>query len=328
MNPVYRFYLVPVSFARWWRLLVRTSWLLCGWLLLFSSVQAGYEEGAKAYAEKNYSTAIGEWSSSDLSNHPQTQFALGVVYMRGVGVSQDFATGIVHYTRAAEAGFASAQFNLGLAYYAGKGVAQSGEQAAKWWQMAAAQGHTVAQYNLGAILWSGDGVEKNQARAIHWFRQARSNGSQDASNFLLTLYAPMYRELNADSLDLARNNAQRTIPLIDEMGMYKLGQQAAAKRDYMQAFGYWQPLAKDGHLNSQYQIARMLEFGLGVDKNLNDAINWYEKAARKGLGRAQYRIALYHLNENPEPNKALGLYWMQSAADNNSEEAVAYIQSQ
>ncbi len=288
-------------------------------------VIADYNEGLHAFLQKDYQAAIDQWSATELASSPDAQFALGVMYFRGIGVEQDQTKGTDYYLRAANLGFGSAQFNLGLAYYSGSGVDQDRNQSQYWWLQAATQDHPVAQYNLAAILWSGNGVIQDQARAMHWFRKSRENGNRDAANFLLTLYAPMYRELNADSLNLAANNTQRSISLIDQLGMYKLGLQAMEKQQYAQAFGYWEPLALDGHVDSQYQIARLYEFGEGVEKDFANALNWYQRAAQKGQGSAQYRIGLYHINESPNKNEALGLYWIQSAADNDSKEAAMYI---
>ena len=288
--------------------------------------RADYATGLQAYASADYARAIQEWSVPELAEHPQTLF--GVMHMRGLGVEQDRAKAVSYYLTSAELGFSSAQFNLGLAYYGGKGVGRDAEKTRYWWQQAAERGHAVAQYNLAAILWSGDGVAQDQALAMHWFREAKSNGSEDATNFLLTLFEPMYRELTVDTLERVRGDSRRTIPLIDEFGLYKLGLQAMEKQQFAQAFGYWEPLAKDGHVESQYQIARLYEAGQGVESNLDSALYWYDRAAQKGHGASQFRLGLYHMNESPDPNKALGFYWIQSAADNGDAEAQAYIDAQ
>lgn len=288
---------------------------------------ADYEKGLRAYVEQDYKNAVEEWSAPELARNPEALFALGVMYMRGEGITQDQRLGAEYYEKSAAMGFRSAQYNLGLAYFSGKGVVQNFEKSRHWWLQAAMQDHPLAQYNLGAILWSGNGVPQDQARAMHWFRKAKANGSRDASDFLLTLFAPMYHELSAENLELASASKERNIPLIDQFGMYKLGLQAIEKQEYAQAFGYWEPLARDGHLDSQYQIARLYEQGRGVEKDFGAALDWYERAAQKGQGDAQYRIGLYHMNESPDKNEALGFYWIQSAADNNSAEAKAYIEN-
>ncbi|MBX2869209.1 MAG: sel1 repeat family protein [Acidiferrobacterales bacterium] len=290
-----------------------------------SSLLAGYEEGLKAYVRQDYSQALQVWSNPDLERDPEALFALGVMYIRGVGVEQDQKKGADLYLRSATLGFASAQFNLGLAYFAGRGLEQSFARAGFWWLKAAKQEHAVAQYNLAALLWGGQGMTQDQSRAMHWFRKAKENGSSDASNFLLTLFAPMYKELNEENLRVARQDGNRSIPLIDEFGMYKLGLQAVQKEQFQQAFGYWEPLATDGHVDSQYQIARLLESGKGVQKSFDKALDWYQRAAQKGQGDAQYRLGLYYMNESEEKNEALGFYWMQSAADNNSQPAKEFI---
>ena len=292
-----------------------------------SAALASYEDGLKAYVRQDYQSAIRQWTSPALERDQEALFALGVMYMRGIGVEQDQARGADLYLRSATLGFPSAQFNLGLAYYRGKGVDQDRVRAAFWWLKASEQDHAVAQYNLGALLWSGHGVNQDQSRAMHWFRKAKENGSRDASNFLLTLFAPMYKELNADKLLQARANSKRQIPLIDEFGMYKLGLQAVEKQEFSQAYGYWQPLAADGHVDSQYRIAGLLERGQGVEKDFAKALDWYQRAAQKGQGDAQFRLGLYYMEESPERNEALGFYWIQSAADNDSEQAIRYIKN-
>ena len=296
-------------------------------LCVYGYAQADYESGLRAYTAEDYSTAVEEWSAPELQKNPEAMFALGVLYMRGQGVAQDLRLGAEYYSKSASMGFVSAQYNLGLAYYNGKGVPKDLAKSEYWWLQAAQQNHPVAQYNLGAVLWSGQGVQQDQARAMHWFRKAKANGSRDASEFLLTLFAPMYRELNAESLELAVTKSDRNIPLIDQFGMYKLGLQAIENKEYKQAFGYWEPLAKDGHLDSQYQIGRLYEQGQGVGKDFETALDWYQRAAQQGQSDAQFRIGVYHMNENPDKNEALGFYWIQSAADNNSAEAKEFIEN-
>ena len=298
-------------------------------LLLFTGpVLASYEDGGKAYLQKDYSAALENWSKAAQSDDLRALFALGVMYSRGLGVDKDTEKGVDYYRRAADFGFTSAQFNLGLAYYSGVGVEKNIAEAKNWWHQAAEQGHLIAQYNFASLLWTGNGTVQDQAQAMHWFRKAKNGGSRDASNFLLTLYAPMYKELNSESLDLASRAAPgKKIPLVDEIGMYVLGQQAMTKKNYAQAYGFWEPLALDGHIESQYQLGKLYEFGKGVKPNFDVAMDWYQKAAQKGQGDAQFRLGQYHINESPDKNEPLGLYWIQSAADNNSTEASEFLKS-
>jgi TPR repeat protein len=65
------------------------------------------------------------------------------VYKQG-----DYATSIVWFRKAAEQGHASAQYNLGMMYLKGQGVTHNYQEAAKWFQKAAEQGHAKAQKAL------------------------------------------------------------------------------------------------------------------------------------------------------------------------------------
>ena len=62
------------------------------------------------------------------------------MYGNGYGVTQDDATAVKWYRKAAEQGNADAQYNLALMYEDGKGVVQDVAYAHMWWNIAAANG--------------------------------------------------------------------------------------------------------------------------------------------------------------------------------------------
>ena len=78
--------------------------------------------------------------------------AIGIVYLKGVGIKQDFATAANWLRLAAEGGDAEAQYHLGSLYQCGMGVEFSLEKAHNLLQRAAQQGHKEAQVLLKEIL--------------------------------------------------------------------------------------------------------------------------------------------------------------------------------
>ena len=78
--------------------------------------------------------------------------AIGIIYMKGVGIKQDFATAANWLRLAADAGDAESQFHLGSLYQCGMGVEFSLEHAQNWLQRAAKQGHKEAEALLKEIL--------------------------------------------------------------------------------------------------------------------------------------------------------------------------------
>lgn len=72
------------------------------------------------------------------------QFQLARAY-RGAA---DYAEAIGWYRKAAEGGYAGAQNSLGVMYARGLGVTQSCAMAVAWYLKAAAQGYEIARQNL------------------------------------------------------------------------------------------------------------------------------------------------------------------------------------
>ena len=68
----------------------------------------------------------------------------------------DYATAFGKLNPLAEGGDAFSEYLLGLMYVKGEGVPQDFKQAEYWFFLAAEQGHAEAQENLGAIRrWPG-----------------------------------------------------------------------------------------------------------------------------------------------------------------------------
>jgi uncharacterized protein len=54
--------------------------------------------------------------------------------------------------------------------------------------------------------------------------------------------------------------------------------------------------AKEGHPDSQFNVALMYERGIGVDKDEKEAVSWYDKAAAQGSAAAQYNLGVLYEN--------------------------------
>ena len=76
---------------------------------------------------------------------------MGVHYLTGTGVEQDFAKAVHFLRRAAEKGDAGGMFNLGICYSAGKGVEKNMQEAVRWVSAAAEKGHAEAKKFLQAL---------------------------------------------------------------------------------------------------------------------------------------------------------------------------------
>jgi TPR repeat protein len=94
--------------------------------------------------------------------------------------------------------------------------------------------------------------------------------------------------------------------------------------DYKKALKIWQQLADEGHLQSQFNIAYMHEFGIEVKPDYKEAVKWYTKAANKGYARAQNFLGwMYETGKGVKRDRATALKWLKLAADQGNEDAIA-----
>jgi len=120
------------------------SWLLLTSLSLLtlavSLVGADFEAGMTAYQKGDYATAIKEWRPLAENGNPSAQFNLGLLYLEGQGVPQNYEQAANWFRRAAEQDYTRAQYNLGALYGVGKGVKRDYVEAYVWQSLCAAKG--------------------------------------------------------------------------------------------------------------------------------------------------------------------------------------------
>ena len=76
------------------------------------------------------------------------------------------------FTRAAEQGHAGGQHDLGVMYIKGQGVAQNYEMALEWFTKSAEQGGAEAQAALGVMYFAGKGTGQDVTEAYIWCKLA------------------------------------------------------------------------------------------------------------------------------------------------------------
>nr|WP_300768955.1 tetratricopeptide repeat protein [uncultured Acetatifactor sp.] len=94
--------------------------------------------------------------------------------------AKEYETALRLYEELAEKGFARAQFECGWMYYNGKGTPPNLEAALRWFEKAAALEHKDAQFRCAQMYYNGEGTAPNQAKALHWYEKAAMQGHKDA----------------------------------------------------------------------------------------------------------------------------------------------------
>ncbi len=111
---------------------------------------ADFEAGLDAYQKGDYVTAAKEWRPLAEQGSAAAQLNIGLLYLDGKGVPQDYGEAVTWLRRSAEQDNTEAQHDLGALYGAGKGLKRDYVQAYKWMNICAAKGNSgcVTQRDL------------------------------------------------------------------------------------------------------------------------------------------------------------------------------------
>ncbi|XP_010980452.2 death ligand signal enhancer [Camelus dromedarius] len=168
----------------------------------------------------------------------------------------DHVAAFSHFQKAADRGYSKAQYNVGLCHEHGRGTPRDLDKAALYYQLAAGQGHSLAQYRYARCLLQdpASSWDPERQRAVSMLKQAADSGLREAQAFLGVLFTKE--------------------PYLDE--------QRAVK--------YLWLAANNGDSQSRYHLGICYEKGLGVQRNLGEAMRCYQQSAALGNVPAQERL--------------------------------------
>ena len=87
--------------------------------------------------------------------------------------------------------------------------------------------------------------------------------------------------------------------------------------------------AKSGDQQAQFFLAKRYQKGLGMQRDYQQAINWYTTAAKQDIAPAQLNLAMMYIRgEGVQPNAQQARYWLEIAAklgDNRASYTLAML---
>ncbi len=139
-----------------------------------SALADAFAQGQRAYARQNYQLAAQIFLPLAEQWDPRAQTYIGVMYLRGKGVPQNFLVAAYWLHLAAGAGYPEAQYFLGLMYDKGQGVVQDFVLAHAWLNLAVAhaeprvRGHWVLMRDAVASKMSEAQLWEARKLAYEW----------------------------------------------------------------------------------------------------------------------------------------------------------------
>lgn len=194
----------------------------------------------------------------------------------------------------AENSDAVAQYELAFKYLQGQdGFEQSVEIGLGWLERAAENNHSDAQYFLSYCYNSGKGVEQDSSKDRFWLSKAANNGHVKA----MTAYADIliYEGNPTEGLKYlkAAVNAKHPDAIFYMAGYYYKG--IAVEQDINKAISMFEESYKLGEPSGAFYLGEIYET---VTKDLNKAIEWYQKAADADIKDAKAKVIELKTKQN------------------------------
>jgi len=108
-------------------------------------------------------------------------------------------------------------------------------------------------------------------------------------------YRPVFLALSAGLLAVMAYMVEANAQAKDNAN-FEAGVAAYQANDLPLAYKKFLAAAKEGHADSQFNVALMYERGIGVGKDEKEAVVWYSKAASQGNAAAQFNLGVLYEN--------------------------------
>lgn len=218
----------------------------------------------------------------------------------------------------AEKGDLAAQEFLAYMYKDGHEVKQSDKEAFKWFLKAAEQGSSQAILEIGEMYLEGKGVEKDAKKAFEYIEKAAASGNGTAMHFL----GKGYR----DGKDLPQNfvlahfwfsRGENVWGSLSEectkaiLRMKAEMSDAQLKEALTMNFVHIEKSAATGSPNSLFELGQLYLEGKGTEKSIDQAFNFFHKAAEMGVLAAQYQLGIeYRDGINLQKDNFQAYFWL------------------
>ena len=233
----------------------------------------------------------------------------GLQYLLGNGVEQDVATGISMIVEAANAGSTDAMIQVGIMFRSGLGKLLSddfvegteADVALYWYEKAAEAGNVEAAKDaistdaFSYFLGTEDGsIQEDDATALKYFKKAAEYGDPSAINMMVAFYtygfgveqdAEKALELSCRNAD--QGNEEALLALEENAYAYFSGNKDGIDINFSTAFQYYLKLTEYDNPRAMYNVGLLYEYGLGVTKDHEKAVEWLQKALDAGYEPAK-----------------------------------------
>jgi TPR repeat protein len=160
------------------------------------------------------------------------------------------------------------------------------DEIGEWYLKAANQNHAPAQLALGLLFLEWLDDEGYRDQALYWIEKAAERGCEDAIKVLIELGQANEDMDNSDLLVEAEEGNPQAQFEVGRMLFFGVG----LRKSSSEGLSLFQKAALAGHPGAQVMLGRLYLFGINVDKNEGEAIKWLWLSAQQENAEAYYYL--------------------------------------
>lgn len=176
-------------------------------------------------------------------------------------------------------------------------------------QQMAENGDPRAQYAMGQAYYfgnPGEGIERNQERGVEYYRRAAMENRDAAADFgILALQGKINNTNTDEAISLLKRSVEEGSTQAMNALAYAYQSGEGVERNLQESLNYFEMAAKRGHLDAMANFASLSQFNTSLNRQY-DGIKWLGKAL-KNDGHFAYYLSGYFLAHNTVTQEKLGL---------------------
>ncbi|KAL9556707.1 hypothetical protein PS6_002187 [Mucor atramentarius] len=271
-----------------------------------------HEEGVPGVVESNLAKAFEHYVTAANLGSSDSQFQVGHMLCKGIGVTEDRLEAFKWFQKAAEKNNAKALYYIGIYYYNGSGSIQKDHQQARiYFKRSAELGHIESMVSFAQIcqeklkeqgaLLSASEIESLQAESFKWYTKAAKQDHTTALRELGRLYGAKGDDKTSSECYLKASNLNDALSTLFLGGYYENGQGVVQNKQT--ALKYYTKAIELGQPTALFAIAELYEKLQEYEK----AYTYYKRVSFDSRISKNYRsskvsrlkMALYSLNYDP-----------------------------
>ena len=245
-----------------------------------------------AWGDRDREEAFTWFSRSANNGNLEATCQKAIMLRDGIGTPVDVGLAVDTFRKAAAVGHQKSQNLLASLLLSGTKIEKDETEAFKWHLKAAESGNAKSQYQVAVMYREGIGVEEDVNESKKWFN-IFSNSS--IVNHQLTM-AEILKNVNLSDKYTSEKLLLKASDSYNSLAMYRLGimHRDRLDSDMNTAIKWLLSAAERCNIQAQVALGDILIKGIGVEKDVTKAFNYYLMAAINGSATAAYRVAMMY----------------------------------